>query len=146
MSKQTATEKTVARLRARRARLANELATVDRMLAAADGKSVTTIAVGPFVPAQPAPSTPLPFYPFVQPLTPYQPPVLPWDFRPGVILGYPAFPFGEVICGGTLPVSMGGMSLTATTRIDACGGIHLMGSPLGVFTHNAPVTIATGSH
>ena len=131
MKNQTATEKTVARLRVRRARLADELATIDRMLSAADGKPAGTwTVVGPLVPMPPMypPTT----VPLIQPIAPYHP-----HYPPTGVTGpFPGFPFGS-----TIVCASGDTAFAFGTRIESMPSI-----PVGIGASTLVVTAATGSH
>ena len=131
MKNQTATEKTVARLRVRRARLADELATIDRMLSAADGKPAGTwTVVGPLVPVPPM--YPPTIWPLIQPITPYQP----YEPIPGMTGPFPGFPFGS-----TIVCASGDTAFAVGTRIDSMPSI-----PVGLGASTLVVTAAAGSH
>jgi hypothetical protein len=103
-AKKTATEKTIARLRARRVRLLGEVATIDAMLFAVDPLGAPARTPWPSInpiPWQQLPPAP-PAYPW--PMAPDHSPLLP-NFAP-------ALPFGTILCSGnggqiqTLPASI----------------------------------------
>lgn len=161
MKKPTPTDKLLSRMRARREILLAEVATIDRTLAAAEGRAPpVSIVVGP-VAAPVAKPAATPFYPALPQPMPYYPPP---GILPGYVPAHPAFPFGQIVCGGGgIDVPMNGdarlgvpldMSGNGFSLNPVCGGGIPPYSPInGTFTLDGPtlttrgpVTVAAGSH